>query len=196
MSRGNLLWGFILILIGLLFLLDNLYIMDFGDFISTFWPAILILIGIKIILDKRQKEPDDEFSQPLSEKKSTQTSRDRISENNVFGDVIMNVVSDNFAGGSVSNVFGDVKIDLSDVVVTSDLCKVMINGVFGDITIISPKGIPLQAKASAVIGDLVVKGTRKEWFLPNLDHTDPGYENASPRLFIQGGVVFGSVNIF
>jgi predicted membrane protein len=195
-SRGNLLWGAILILIGLLFLLDNLYIMDFGDFISTFWPAILILIGIKIILDKRRKEPDQGFSHPRSKESSTQTSRDRINENNIFGDVIMNVVSDDFAGGSVSNIFGDVKIDLSDVLITGDLCKFMINGVFGDITIISPKGISLQAKASAVIGDLVVKGTRKEWFLPNLDYTDPGYENASPRLFIQGGIVFGSVNIF
>jgi predicted membrane protein len=189
-------WGVILILIGLLFLLDNLYIMDFGDFISTFWPAILILIGIKIILDKRRKEPDEEFSQTMSEETSTQTSRDRINESNIFGDVIMNVASDDFAGGSVSNIFGDVKIDLSDVVITRELCKVSINGIFGDITIVCPKGIPLQAKASAVAGDLVVKGTSRDGFLPNLDHTDPGYESASPKLFIQGSIIFGSVNIF
>lgn len=39
-------WGIILILVGLVLLLDQMNILEFGDLISTYWPSILILMGI------------------------------------------------------------------------------------------------------------------------------------------------------
>src|SRR3989304_3646535 len=41
--------GGILILLGFLFLLDQTRVLDFGDFISTWWPLILIVVGLNII---------------------------------------------------------------------------------------------------------------------------------------------------
>ena len=38
--------GGILMVLGFLFLLDSLNILDFGDFISTWWPLILIIFGL------------------------------------------------------------------------------------------------------------------------------------------------------
>jgi len=49
-KHESLFWGVILLLIGLLFLLDNLGIdIDVWDVIGDFWPMILILIGLKNI---------------------------------------------------------------------------------------------------------------------------------------------------
>ncbi len=44
--------GRILIVLGLLFLLNSLDIMDFGDFVSTWWPLILIIFGINRIVNR------------------------------------------------------------------------------------------------------------------------------------------------
>jgi len=49
---NKLFWGILLIIIGLLFLFDNLGWMNFNfwDFLGTYWPLILIFIGTKNIV--------------------------------------------------------------------------------------------------------------------------------------------------
>ncbi|MDD8027860.1 MAG: DUF5668 domain-containing protein [Acidobacteriota bacterium] len=47
---GRVFWGLILILLGGLFLLDQMGRLDFGNVMSTYWPVILILIGLSIII--------------------------------------------------------------------------------------------------------------------------------------------------
>jgi predicted membrane protein len=45
-SSGRIFWGFILIVVGVLFLLDQMGRLDFGDLLSRYWPLILVLAGI------------------------------------------------------------------------------------------------------------------------------------------------------
>jgi predicted membrane protein len=45
-SSGRIFWGFILILLGVLFLLDQMGRTDFGDIISRWWPLILVAAGL------------------------------------------------------------------------------------------------------------------------------------------------------
>lgn len=45
MRRNGFFWGIVLIILGILFMLDNLGIIQF-DFWTIFWPMVLILIGI------------------------------------------------------------------------------------------------------------------------------------------------------
>ena len=91
-TKNNLFWGLILILFGLLFMLDNFNMMDFGDFISTFWPVILIIIGVKIILDKKRSEPVDNFDNVSDSTPENHKSSSTLSESNVFGDI--KIISD------------------------------------------------------------------------------------------------------
>ena len=50
-SQNN--WvGFVLIILGALFLLDTFNIMDFGGVITNWWPAILIIIGLIKLQDQ------------------------------------------------------------------------------------------------------------------------------------------------
>lgn len=49
-KQESLFWGLILLIVGLLFLLDNLGMdIDIWDILDDFWPMILIAIGIKNI---------------------------------------------------------------------------------------------------------------------------------------------------
>jgi hypothetical protein len=45
-ASGRIFWGFVLILVGTLFLLDRMGRVDFGSFFSKYWPLILIIAGI------------------------------------------------------------------------------------------------------------------------------------------------------
>jgi lia operon protein LiaF len=49
-GQGQLFWGLLLIIIGVLFLFEQLGYIDFGEVISKYWPAIFIIIGISIYI--------------------------------------------------------------------------------------------------------------------------------------------------
>jgi len=186
-------WGVILIIIGALFLLDNFDIMDFGYFIRTFWPIVLIIFGIKIILTKR-KASDMKDDRDYSGE--SRINGDRLSENNVFGDIKVNVESKKFTGGSVNNVFGDIRLDLSRAEIEPGISKLYVSGVFGDIMIYTPRNVALSIKSSAVGGDISIFGKKREGLFPTLNHREDGYESAEKRIYIQSSIVFGSIGIF
>ncbi len=49
-KQESLFWGVVLLIIGLLFLLDNVGVdIDIWEILDNFWPMILIAIGIKNI---------------------------------------------------------------------------------------------------------------------------------------------------
>jgi predicted membrane protein len=51
--QGRIFWGLFLIVLGILFLLDQMGRIDFGDVVSDYWPVIFILIGISILINSR-----------------------------------------------------------------------------------------------------------------------------------------------
>lgn len=47
---GRFFWGLVLIIVGTLFLLDQLNVADAGDIFARYWPAILIAVGLWILV--------------------------------------------------------------------------------------------------------------------------------------------------
>jgi hypothetical protein len=54
-NQGRIFWGILLIFLGVLFLLDQMNKLDFGDLVGRYWPVIFILIGISILLSNNFK---------------------------------------------------------------------------------------------------------------------------------------------
>ena len=48
--------GILLIIVGTMFLLHSLEIMEFGNIIKKFWPVAFILIGIIILVKSRKSK--------------------------------------------------------------------------------------------------------------------------------------------
>ena len=70
--RDSLVWGLILVVLGLLFLLDNLDLnVDVWHILSNFWPVVLIAWGAwKLFLGLKEKEEAREpEAQPAKVKK-------------------------------------------------------------------------------------------------------------------------------
>ncbi len=49
-TQGRIFWGLLLIVLGVLFLLDQMDRLDFGDLVGRYWPVVFILMGISILL--------------------------------------------------------------------------------------------------------------------------------------------------
>lgn len=55
-SSGRIFWGLVLILLGVLFLLDQMGRVDFGDLISSWWPLILVAAGLWQLISSNFQE--------------------------------------------------------------------------------------------------------------------------------------------
>jgi predicted membrane protein len=89
-----------------------------------------------------------------------------------------------------------MKIDISNAKLQEGMSKVFISGVFGDVTIVTPKEVPLKTQCSSVAGDISVRGNKKEGLLPKLDQIEGAYNTSNTKLFISVSIVFGSINIY
>ncbi|MGQ9801726.1 MAG: LiaF transmembrane domain-containing protein [Candidatus Saccharicenans sp.] len=49
-GEGRIFWGLFLVIIGALFLLEQLGYLRFREIIATYWPVILIIIGLSIYI--------------------------------------------------------------------------------------------------------------------------------------------------
>ena len=196
-KNSGMIWGLILVLIGVLFLFQNFDMLDIGDIISTFWPLILVAIGLKILYDRKAANDDDTVVQAevISDNVESDVSSDKISKSNVFGDMIINITSNNFSGGSVSNVFGDIRIDLSKAQVIDNNCKLYVSGIFGSVYIKLPDGVQAKIKANSIAGEMSLKDETHDGLFGNLKTEDPGYASTAKRIFISSSIVFGSITV-
>lgn len=55
-GQGRIFWGLLLIVMGVVFLLDRMGRLDFGDLVSDYWPVVFILIGISILFSNNFKD--------------------------------------------------------------------------------------------------------------------------------------------
>jgi len=195
--RRPYLGALILITLGVLFLLDNLGIADFGSIISTYWPVILILIGIRIFFRYgRGPSQPSATTEPVTMGTTQESSASAIHNSNVFGDVDMKISSKDFRGGSISNVFGDMNIDLSEITLAEGEQVLKLDGVFGDLHVLVPKDIEIAVTSHSVFGDVRVLGNMKTGFGQEIFFSSPNYSAAPKKLRILSNQVFGDVKVW
>ena len=100
-TRDNKSTGWILLIIGLVFLLPDVVHVPYAVR-RLFWPALLILFGVLIIVRSTTYHRD-----AVSAKSS-----DYIDDVAIFGGGDKVITSENFKGGKITAIFGGSKIDL------------------------------------------------------------------------------------
>lgn len=164
--------GFILLILGVVFLSTNL----FGwDFLSVLWPVVLIAIGISILLR------DDTGYMKKGSTSSKSTSKDYHSESVVFWGSERKIKSKEFKGGEYNVAFGGLELDLREAKIAKGGAKIHVNCAFGGVEIFVPKDCRVKTRGSAFLG---------AWE-PNVEESDVD----EPVLEITGGVAFGGVEI-
>lgn len=192
-SNKGIIWGIVLIALGVIFLFQNFDFLDIGEIISTFWPLVLVAIGLKMLYDRKSRNEDNEVSYIEAKDGENEINKDKLTDSNIFGDLNLNVTSSQFSGGSVSNVFGDLRIDLSKAKVIDKNCKLFVSGVFGSIYIKLPEDVVAKMKANTIAGEIKLKDQFHDGFLGNLNVEDDQYQETNNRIYVNCSIIFGSI---
>jgi predicted membrane protein len=200
MSKSGGVWlGVILIAVGVLFLLDNMYLIDFSDIIHTYWPLLLIIWGFSM-LTRRSSAPGDQESSSGRVDGATATVYPSVEANHlsswtVFGDYTVAVQSESFSGGYVSTTFGNTDVDLLHSRLAEGEHSLKLDGVFGNTTLHLPADMAFVVFANTTFGDIRVNDQRKQGISPSLDHASSNFHTSKHRLRISVSRVFGNVRV-
>ena len=164
-----------------------------------FWPLLIIVVGVIFILRPNRRDFLNFKNGPASEKwKSADTeqvyqplnsgtvdSNDFLIVKSVFSGVNRTVVSKNFQGGRISNVFGGSEIDLSQAEINGTV-MLRFEVVFGGAKIVVPPHWVVRNEIEGIFHAV----DDKRRFNPNAAVTD-----SAKVLLLKGSAVFGGIEI-
>ena len=187
-------WGILILLAGVVLLLSNFPFFDYSvrHFLRNLWPLLLIAVGIALIIHhatKRETDPGDTFQMPPGQGFVGGISK-------TFGDIRVELKDREIDGLSVSTVFGDNTISLSGARLKNGINRLMVSGVFGDITVIIPSNMEVFAYGSTTFGDVFILGKTETGISNHLQGQTDGYDTAGAKVHISAGTTFGDVKIF
>lgn len=180
----NIIFGFLIILLGILLLLDNLNILDFYNVIFTYWPVLLIVIGIYYLL-KNYKIAE----------KHTETSPDLVQYSSVFNDFKLEINSKNFKGGTISTVFGDIILDISQAEIADGKHILKLNSVIGDLIVKVPENYNIGFKSSTLIGSLKIFDKSSNGLLKSLYLEKNLSPNLNKKFYVITSQLIGDLKI-
>jgi lia operon protein LiaF len=200
-NNSNLVWGIILIVIGLVFLLDNYDVVSAREVVSTYWPLVLVLLGIHLIWRSNREKPQVTGSAQANRgmhvggEKTVGNSSDTLSESNIMGDVNLRVTSASFRGGSVNTVFGDTRLDCTSMSLAEGEQILRISGVFGDVRIELPSNISFRVAGNTLAGSITIHDYQKSGIGQTIAYHTDDYETADKKLLIDISQILGDVKV-
>ena len=179
---------FILILIGGIFLLNDIY--PELTFRRYMWPMALIVVGLFII-----SRPRNRWKWNSSEKKTDGSSdsvfgggtdfskEDFVDNTSIFGGAKKIVISKNFKGGDLVNIFGGTELDLSQADFTGT-AVIELTTIFGGTKLLVPSNWSVKSEAVTIFGGIEDKRRMQTVT-----------EASEKTLLIRGTVIFGGIDI-
>lgn len=200
---------FILMVIGGVFLLQSdQFAQDFpGLNLNHIWPIALIILGLFFILrphprhrwhdyvnDKVESKIDEALKGPgepgnvaedtaKSEPAASVLSEDFIDSTSIFGGVKKNIISKNFRGGDITNIFGGSEVDLTQADIHGTVV-IDLTQVFGGTKLIVPSNWQVKPHMAAIFGGVEDKRSIQNAAL------DP-----NKILVLDGTSIFGGIEI-
>ena len=217
-STWTIVLGLFFLTIGIIILLDNLNIVYFYTVWSFIWPLLLIVFGLILIFRNRTYVPPKvkdikieikedgtkheyvtsttygEHKEKTSDSYYSQTYVDSDThQSNFFGELNYTTENKNFKGLNVSNIFGDINLDISHIDIESEEQILNVSGIFGSIKIKIPKDIPVKFIGSNIAGSVKFMDQNKDGVLVNLNSQSDNYNLSSKKLLIRATVIFGEI---
>jgi len=192
---GSLSVGLLLIVVGILFLLDNLGYVNSEYLFENFWPLILVLIGVLLLFRRSYRAPR---IGGISEKTATafpESDSDFLVRSALVGNIEVKVTSKNFSGGSCSVVFGNIGMVLREAQPQIGQSTLKLNGVFGSIRVEAPADIAIAVNSTLVAGHIEVNDQKKSGLFETIVFKSPGFDTAQRKLIVQASQMFGNISV-
>jgi len=178
---------FVLVLIGIVFTLNNIY-PEFS-FRRYMWPVALICVGLFIIMRPRnRRRPDMERKNsgdvnPGVTETMGYSADDFVESTSIFGGAKRIIISKNFKGGDLVNIFGGTELDLSQADFTGT-AVIELTTIFGGTKLLVPSNWSVKSEAVTIFGGIEDK--RRMQTIT---------EVSEKNLLIRGTVIFGGIDI-
>jgi predicted membrane protein len=163
-------WGVVLVILGCAFLVDELLNIEIPIF-TILISGILIYFGIKLIKGSSHAY--------------------RFNNLNLFGSHTLSYSNEM---EDFSNVFGEARLDLSEVLIDADK-TIAINCVFGEFKIKLSDNLNYKIESSTVFGKTSLIDKTSEGF-GNQIFTPINFNSDKPCLLINSNVVFGNIEFY
>jgi predicted membrane protein len=164
--------GFMLVIIGLWLLLQNLGAMPYR--LIHFWPVLIVLLGLRLVWGgMRQRAREAAPSEGAA----------RLSAFAMLGGTEQRSNAADFRGGDVTAILGGAKIDLRNASIKSGDAVIDTFAMWGGIEIIVPRGWSVSVQGTPILGAYEDKSEQ---------HPETA---GGPRLVVRGVVVMGGVEI-
>jgi predicted membrane protein len=180
---------FVPIIIGGFFLVNEFVLQ--GEMRRHIWPLILIVVGAMFIFrprhrrfgsaEKKNSGVQAETVTPLSEESYTRD--DIIDSTCIFSGTKKVILSKNFKGGDIVNIFGGCEIDLTQADMTTP-AVLEVTAIFGGATLIVPSNWAIKSEAVTIFGGI---GDKRKIV--------PTTESPSKTLVLKGTMIFGGMEI-
>jgi len=177
---------FILILIGSIFLSNKYF--DIFTF-SYIWPTVLIIIGLFIIMRPRnrwrsdmEKKISDDVNQGITEAMEY-SKEDFVESTSIFGGAKKIIISKNFKGGDLVNIFGGTELDLSQADFTGT-SVIELTTIFGGTKLLVPSNWSVKSEVVTIFGGIEDKRRMQTVT-----------EAPQKTLLLRGTVIFGGIDI-
>jgi len=177
----------ILILIGGIFLVNEMY--PEMSFRRYMWPVAIIVVGLFIILRPRRgwKFNPNKKTEGASDSFFTEdidySKEDFVDSTSIFGGAKKIVISKNFKGGDLVNIFGGTELDLSQADFTGT-SVIELTTIFGGTKLLVPSNWAVKSEAVTIFGGIEDK-RRMQTITEATEKT----------LYIRGTVIFGGIEI-
>ena len=168
--------GVILMLLGVLLLLDNLYIIDF--YVWEYWPLLLILAGFALLRGTRRSRGSLGSGDPSQAGTEGSTVRGFA----LLGGQHLSSRSDDFRGGNVTAILGGCKIDLRDAKMKGNEAVLELFTLWGGIEVLVPTNWGVQLEGLPILGGFE-------------DKTHPGPQLSDKKIVIRGTAIMGGTEI-
>lgn len=197
--KSSSVFGWALVIIGTLFLLDNLGYIDAGWIVDKFWPLLLVIAGIVALARKSGSGGSSQPRSPIAPispvEPSEGATNDYLNQTSVFGSVRRQIQSRQFRGGNCSVVFGDIRLDLTDAALSTGEQVLHLTSTFGSIRLTIPETMEYSVRANLVAGSISIKGERRGGLFQTVSVRSDRFITAEQRLVIEASSTFGDIRI-
>jgi lia operon protein LiaF len=162
-SRRQLIFGSLVLLLGLILLLSNIFDVNLG---VICWPSILILIGVWMLARPRMTAPGPGLKILF------------------LGD-IRRSGDWQLANEEFLTFIGDLRLDMSAATIPDGETRLSVYGFIGEITLIIPEHVGVSVSSIGFVSTTRLWTGKRESFLVPIDEISEGYAEAKSKVHIE-----------
>lgn len=193
-TTGSLFWGLITIIIGVIFLGNNLEWFDFGirDAWNIIWPIIIIFIGLNIIFGGRGIKDKRIFFEVDTDKKFVKLNKRKLwfGESNYGIGMPWTLDDLNLWHG-----IGETNLDLTTAIIPEREVFIDITGLIGEVTVMVPQDLAIKVNVDVRLGDVTVLNHNQSGTSRFITYTSEDYDKAIKKVNLQISLNIGDVTV-